>query len=76
MSFFNAPKTVSVEAIRIANTKCATSGSENPSGIGDANWSLHQETDGRWTVLCCGDVMYGPTSKRSAMMYYKNMTQK
>ena len=79
MSFFNVPATPKgscLEAVRTARLRGVSAGSACPEYVATENWSLDQETDGRWTVRCCGDIMYGPCSKAAAKKYYDNMVLK
>ena len=79
MSFFDVPATPKgscLEAVRTARLKEVGAGSAYPEHVGSENWSLYQETDGRWTVRCCGDIMYGPCNKAAAKKYFDNMVSK
>ena len=50
------------------------SSSSNQKGRGAENWSVCKETDGTWSVRCCGDIMAVFTTENAAKAYFNNMT--
>ena len=48
--------------------------SANRKGPSAKNWSVCKETDGTWSVRCCGDIMAVFTTENAAKAYYRSMT--
>lgn len=46
----------------------------NHKGRCAENWSVCKETNGTWSVRCCGDVMAVFTTENAAKAYYRSMT--
>ena len=65
------PRWVALDSI-----KRVSGGSQSPEGRGSENWSVVKESNGYWTVRCCGDIMFGPTNENAAKAYYQSMTSR
>lgn len=66
----------SAKGLSLDIVRRASSGSMSPEGRNFENWSVIKETDGTWTVRCCGDVMAAFTNENAAKAYYCSMTSR
>ena len=66
----------SAKGLSLDIVRRAAGGSMSPEGRGAENWSVVKETDGTWTVRCCGDVMAVFTNENAAKAYYRSMTSR
>ncbi|MBR3253949.1 hypothetical protein IKF86_01750 [Candidatus Saccharibacteria bacterium] len=66
----------SAKGLSLDIVRRVSSGSMSPEGRDAENWSVVKETDGTWTVRCCGDVMAAFTNENAAKAYFRSMTSR